>query len=166
MIDRDLAELYGVETKVLNQSVRRNVNKFPEDFRFQLTKEEKHELVTNCDRFESLKHSSVNPHVFTEHGVLMLANVLKSDTATQMSIRLVKTFVKLRKLTSSNIHLQLEIEQIKNYIQHQSKKQESQDKSIELLFQYLDRLQEELIAPSPSERKRIGYEVGKKNNSL
>lgn len=122
MIDRDLAELYGVETKVLNQAVRRNIDKFPKDFRFQLTKAEKNELVTNCDRFEPLKYSSVNPHAFTEHGVLMLANVLKSDTATQMSIRLVKTFVKLRELMSTNTHLQLEIEQIKNYIQHQSKK--------------------------------------------
>lgn len=148
MIDRDLAELYGVETKVLNQAVRRNIDKFPEDFRFQLTTEEKNELVTNCDRFDSLKHSSINPHAFTEHGVLMLANVLRSDTATQMSIRLVKSFVKLRKLMSSNIHLQLEIEQIKNYIQHQSKKQENQDKNIDLLFQYIDRLQDKLETPA------------------
>ena len=69
MIDRDLAELYHVETKVLNQAVKRNIDKFPEDFRFQLTSEEKNELVTNCDRFESLKHSSTTPQVFTEHGV-------------------------------------------------------------------------------------------------
>ena len=89
MVDRDLAELYTVETKVLNQAVKRNIDKFPKDFRFQLTNDEKKELVTNCDRFEALKHSSVNPHAFTEHGVLMLANVLKSDIATQMSSRLV-----------------------------------------------------------------------------
>lgn len=116
MIDRDLAELYGVETKVLNQAVKRNIDKFPEDFRFQLTNEEKKELVTNCDRFESLKHSNVNPHSFTEHGVLMLANVLKSEIATQMSIRLVKAFVQLRKTLSSNVQLNLEIEKIRNYI--------------------------------------------------
>ncbi|HLT87667.1 MAG TPA: ORF6N domain-containing protein [Sphingobacterium sp.] len=164
MIDKDLADLYAVETKVLNQAVKRNIDKFPEDFRFQLTTEEKRELVTNCDRFESLKHSSVNPHAFTEHGVLMLANVLKSDIATKMSIRLVKAFVQLRKVLSSNAQLQLEIEKIKNYISYQSKKQETQDKNIDLLFQYIDRLQEKLDTPTPQERKKIGYELGKKNN--
>jgi|SRR5690606_187913 len=165
MIDRDLAELYAVETKVLNQAVKRNIDKFPEDFRFQLTGKEKNELVTNCDRFEKLKHSSVNPHAFTEHGVLMLANVLKSDIATQMSIRLVKAFVQLRKALSSNTQLQLEVEKIKNYISHQSKKQENQDKNIGLLFQYIDRLQEKLEPPIPNERKKIGYEVGKKHKT-
>lgn len=93
----------------------------------------------------------------------MLANVLRSHTATQMSITLVKTFVKLRKLISSNTHLQFEIEQIKNYIQHQSKKQENQDKSIDLLFQYIDQLQKELTSSIHHERKKIGYEVGKKD---
>lgn len=81
MIDRDLAELYGVETKVLNQAVKRNIERFPESFRFQLTELEKEELVTNCDRFDGLKHSSSNPFVFTEQGVAMLSAVLKSDTA-------------------------------------------------------------------------------------
>mgnify|MGYP000426374528 CR=1 FL=1 len=70
MIDRDLANLYQVETKVLNQAVKRNINRFPEAFRFHLTTSEKIELVTNCDRLESLKHSSTNPYVFTEQGVL------------------------------------------------------------------------------------------------
>lgn len=65
MVDRDLAELYQVETKVLNQSVKRNINRFPEHFRFQLSDEEKNKLVTNCDRFKLLKHSSSNPYVFT-----------------------------------------------------------------------------------------------------
>ena len=75
MIDRDLAELYGVPTKVLNQSVKRNRKKFPADFMFILTKAEKDELVTNCDRFNSLKHSTSFPKAFTEHGALMLASV-------------------------------------------------------------------------------------------
>ena len=69
MIDRDLAELYGVETRVLNQAVKRNIERFPERFRFQLTKEEMNELVTNCDRFNSLKHSTVRSYAFTEQGV-------------------------------------------------------------------------------------------------
>ncbi len=69
MIDRDLAELYEVGTKVLNQAVKRNIERFPESFRFQLSDTEKKELVTNCDRFKKLKHSSVNPYAFTEQGV-------------------------------------------------------------------------------------------------
>jgi hypothetical protein len=70
MIDIDLADMYNVETKVLNQAVKRNLNRFPEQFRFQLTETEKTELVTNCDRFKKLKHSTVNPYVFTAQGEL------------------------------------------------------------------------------------------------
>jgi hypothetical protein len=70
MIDRDLATMYNIETKVLNQAVKRNLNRFPAQFRFQLTETEKTELVTNCDRFKKLKHSTVNPYVFTEQGEL------------------------------------------------------------------------------------------------
>ena len=81
MVGRDLAELYDVETKVLNQAVKRNLNRFPELFRFQLTDTEKKELVTNCDRFKKLKHSYVIPYVFTEQGVAMLSSVLRSETA-------------------------------------------------------------------------------------
>ncbi len=76
IIDVDLAEFYGVTTKVLNQAVRRNIKRFPADFMFQLTKEEKTEVVTNCDHLQNLKYSSVNPYVFTEHGALMVANIL------------------------------------------------------------------------------------------
>ena len=83
MVDRDLAELYGIETKKLNQSVKRNIKRFPADFMFQLTNEEQNELVTNCDRFRSMKHSSSNAYVFTEHGVTMLASVLNSDKAIE-----------------------------------------------------------------------------------
>ncbi|MFH1772412.1 MAG: ORF6N domain-containing protein [Candidatus Omnitrophota bacterium] len=76
MLDRDLAELYGVSTKVLNQTVRRNIKRFPEDFMLRLFKSEKEELVTICDRFKTLKHSSVAPHAFTEQGVAMLSSIL------------------------------------------------------------------------------------------
>lgn len=79
MIDRDLADLYGVETRVLNQAVKRNMERFPERFRFQLTKEEMAELVTNCDRFNSLKHSTVRSYAFTKQGVAMLSTVLRSE---------------------------------------------------------------------------------------
>ena len=88
MIDRDLAELYGVETRVLNQAVKRNMERIPERFRFQLTKEEMAELVTNCDRFNSLKHSTVRSYAFTEQGVAMLSTVLRSETVIRVSIRI------------------------------------------------------------------------------
>src|SRR5699024_991862 len=81
MFERDLAEMYQVEVKRLNEQVKRNINRFPETFRFQLNSLEKDELVANCDRFESLKHSSVNPYAFTEQGVAMLSAVLRSDIA-------------------------------------------------------------------------------------
>lgn len=79
MIDRDLAQLYGVEPKRLGEQVRRNIDRFPEAFRFQLTEAEKNELVANCDRFEPLKHASTLPYAFTEQGVAMLSAVLRSD---------------------------------------------------------------------------------------
>ena len=99
MLDRDLAELYQVETKVLNQAVKRNIKRFPNDFMFQLNDIEKNELVTNCDRFKNLKHSTVNPYTFTEQGVYMLATVLKSDVAIDINIAIMRTFTKLREFS-------------------------------------------------------------------
>jgi len=99
MLDRDLAELYGVETKVLNQAVKRNIKRFPSDFMFQLNDKEKDELVTNCDRFKKLKHSTANPYAFTEQGVYMLATVLKSDVAIDVNIAIMRTFAKLREFS-------------------------------------------------------------------
>jgi len=96
MIDRDLAELYGVETKVFNQAVKRNSARFPQDFMFQLNDVEKNELVTNCDRFKTLKHSTSNPYVFTEHGVAMLSSILNSDTAIEVNILIMRAFVLIR----------------------------------------------------------------------
>ena len=96
LIDTDLAELYGVTTKALNQAVQRNIERFPEGFKFQLTREEKDELVTNCDRFKRLKHSSAMPNAFTEQGVAMLSAVLRSDTAIKTSISIMNAFVAMR----------------------------------------------------------------------
>ena len=102
MLDRDLAMLYGVDTKVLNQAVKRNINRFPEHFRFQLTDMETSELVTNCDRLRMLKHSSVNPFVFTEQGVAMLSTVLHSDTAISVSIQIMDAFTAMRHFIAAN----------------------------------------------------------------
>jgi len=99
MLDRDLAELYGVETKRLNEQVKRNIERFPDDFMFQLNEKEKKELVANCDRFKNLKHSTVNPYVFTEQGIYMLASILKSQTAISVNIAIIRTFKKLREFS-------------------------------------------------------------------
>ena len=115
MIDRDLALLYGVETKVLNQAVRRNIERFPERFRFQLSKNETDELVTNCDRLRNLKHSSTLPHVFTEQGVAMLSSVLNSPTAIEVSIQIMDAFVALRHFVLANGEVFQRIEIIEHH---------------------------------------------------
>jgi len=102
LIDVDLATLYGVTTKAINQAVQRNIERFPAGFKFQLTQEEKDELVTNCDRFKKLKHSSALPHAFTEQGVAMISAVLKSDTAVKTSIAIIKAFVSMRQFIQAN----------------------------------------------------------------
>lgn len=92
MIDRDLAELYQVQTKRLNEQVKRNSRRFPEEFCFRLSDVEKNELVANCDRFKTIKHSTSNPYAFTEQGIAMLSAVLKSDIAIEISIKIIKSF--------------------------------------------------------------------------
>ena len=99
IIDRDLAELYGVETKRLNEQVKRNSERFPSDFMFQINDNEKNELVAKCDRFNSMKHSTVNPYAFTEQGVYMLSSVLKSKKAIEVNISIIRTFKKLREFS-------------------------------------------------------------------
>ncbi len=131
MIDRDLAELYEVETKVLNQAVKRNIERFPIHFRFQLGDQEKNELVTNCDRFESLKHSSVLPYAFTEQGVSMLSAVLRSKTAIQVSIAIINTFVEMRKFMTSNATLFQRLDKVEQ-------KQLEADKHFDRLFSALE----------------------------
>ena len=112
MIDRDLAELYGIETKRLNEQVKRNLDRFPSNFRFQLTDEERDEVVANCDRFQNLKFSYVNPYAFTEQGVAMLSAVLKSETAVQTSIRIIEAFVAMRNFLINNASIFQRMERI------------------------------------------------------
>ncbi len=113
MLDRDLADLYGVETKALNQAVKRNLERFPDRFRFQLERKEFEELVTFCDRFKILKHSASAPYAFTEQGVAMLSSVLKSKTAITVSIGIMDAFVQMRHLLQTSGDMFREIEQIK-----------------------------------------------------
>lgn len=93
MLDRDLAELYGVPTYRLNEAVKRNSKRFPAHFMFQLSRQEKQELIANCDRFKTLKHSTVLPYAFTEHGVAMLSSVLNSERAIQINIQIIDAFI-------------------------------------------------------------------------
>ena len=137
MLDRDLASLYGVTTKVLNQAVKRNINRFPEAFRFQLSDNEKNELVTNCDRFKTLKHSSTNPYAFTEQGVAMLSAVLRSETAVNVSIQIINAFVSMRKFIGANAQLFHRLDRIEL-------KQLEQDEKFNIVF---DAIEQNLIIP-------------------
>lgn len=132
MIDRDLAELYGVDTKRLNEQVKRNIERFPENFMFQLETKEKIELVAICDRFTTLKHSSSNPYAFTEQGVAMLSAVLKSETAVKMSIQIMNAFVEMRHFLQNNSRLFEEIVNIKVH-------QKQSDRKIDQLFDLMDK---------------------------
>jgi hypothetical protein len=148
IIDRDLAELYGTTTKKLNQQVKRNINRFPEHFMFELTEIEKEYVVTNCDHLKKLKFSSSLPNVFTEHETMILATVINSEKAVETSIRIIEIFVKMREFIADNINLKLDIEDIK-------KKLANHDKNIELVFNYLDELMDK--QGEKVERIRIGF---------
>ena len=110
MIDADLAKLYSVQTKRLNEAVKRNIQRFPEDLMFQLSTKERDELVANCDRFTNLKHSSSLPHAFTETGVAMLSSVLNSETAIQINLQIIRAFIRLRRMLIDHDALRLAIE--------------------------------------------------------
>ena len=138
MIDRDLAELYGVETKRLNEAVKRNIERFPERFRFQLTKEEMAELVANCDRFNSLKHSTVRSYAFTEQGVAMLSTVLRSETAIRVSIRIMDAFVAMRRFMVTNAEVFQRLSTMEYHQLEMQQHMQESDKRIEEVFRRLD----------------------------
>ncbi len=114
MIDIDLAILYEVPTKALKQQVKRNISRFPDDFIFELTIEEKIQLVTNCDRLQNLKHSSINPMVFTEQGVSMLSSVLRSEKAILMNIEIMRAFARYRAIIKETEELRKDIKNLDN----------------------------------------------------
>jgi len=147
MLDRDLAELYGVMTGNLNKAVKRNIKRFPEDFMFQLTKEEFDNLIFQFGT-SSWGGTRNLPYAFTEQGVAMLSGILNSDRAINVNIQIMRIFTRVRQLLTDNLSVKLEIEEIK-------KKLENQDKNIELVFSYLDKLIEKQENPQP--RKQIGY---------
>lgn len=131
MLDRDLAELYGVQTKVLNQAVKRNKERFPESFVFVLSKQETIELVTKCDRLKTLRHSTSLPHAFTEQGVAMLSTVIRSETAIKVSIQIMETFVRIRNQIQSN-------DVLMNRLIFLEKRQNKTDEKVETLLKSLE----------------------------
>jgi hypothetical protein len=143
MLDADLAELYGVSTKALNQAVRRNRQRFPDEFMFRLTMEEKDKVVTDCDHLRRLKFSHVLPNAFTEHGALMLASVLKSRMAVQTSLLIVRAFIRMREVLMSHKDLARRLDELeKNY-----------DSQFKVVFDTI----RELMAPPSAPQRRIGF---------
>jgi hypothetical protein len=143
MLDADLSELYGIPTKALNQAVKRNKDRFPEDFMFQLTRQEKEEVVTNCDHLKRLKFSPNLPYAFTKHGAIMLATVLNSPVAVQSSIHIVRAFVRLRQMLASNTEL--------------ARKLYALEKKYDAQFKVVFDAIRQLMIPPEKPKRRIGF---------
>ncbi|MBQ3618727.1 MAG: ORF6N domain-containing protein [Bacteroidales bacterium] len=139
MLDRDLAELYGVETKRLNEQVKRNIERFPEDFMFSLNKTEKDEVVAICDHLQALKFSPSLPFVFTEQGVAMLSSVLKSQKAVEVNIQIMRAFVSMRHFLHNNAQIFTEINTIKNQLLKVNIHQKESDRRIDELFDRMNK---------------------------
>jgi phage regulator Rha-like protein len=147
MLDSDLAELYGVTTKRLNEQVKRNRQRFPVDFMFRLTEHEKEEVVANCDHLSRLKYSKYLPYAFTEHGAIMVAAVLNTSRAVGVSIYVVRAFVKLREMLSEHKELALKLVDL-------DKKVAVHDVSIKYLVETIHRLAN---PGTKKKRRRVGF---------
>ena len=151
IVDADLAEFYGVPTKRLNEQVKRNKARFPDDFMFQLSAEEKSEVVANCDHLSKLKYSKTLPYAFTEHGSIMAASVLNSQRAVEVSVYIVRAFVKIRRMIAENKELSRKIVQIERHLA------EHDEQIIELV-----KAIKQLLKPEPPPKKRcIGFHADK-----
>ena len=148
ILDADLAELYSVTTKRLNEQVKRNRERFPEDFMFQLTANERSEVVANCDHLSRLKFSSVLPYAFTEHGAIMAASVLNAPRAIEISVFVVRAFVKLREMASTHRELAKKLTELEQRL-------EGHDEKIDAIFEAI----QQLMTPPEKKRKKIGFEV-------
>ena len=139
----DLARLYGVSTKRLNEQVRRNSGRFPADFMFQLTGPEKAEVVANCDHLRRLKFSATLPYAFTEYGTIMAANVLNSEQAVRASVQVVRAFIQLRGLLASNVELSGKVSEL----------EKKYDRQFKIVFEAI----RQLMVPAPEKSKPIGF---------
>ena len=150
MLDVDLATLYGVKTKRLNEQVKRNRKRFPEDFMFRLSMEERDELVANCDRFSNLKHSSSMPSVFTEHGAMMTANILNSEKAVDVSVFIVRAFVRMRELLDTSSKLAVKIKELEDRL-------DMHDENTIIIMETLRRLLKESKEKPAASGRKIGF---------
>ncbi len=146
ILDADLADLYGVSTGVLNQAVKRNKKRFPEDFLFQLTENEKTEVITICDNLNKLKYYRGLPYAFTEHGAVMAASVLNSNRAIEISVFVVRAFVKLRETLTSHKQIAHKLSLLENKVA----KHDTQ------IISLLNAIRQ-LMNPPHSEKKKIGF---------
>jgi hypothetical protein len=150
MLDADLAMLYGVPTRVLNQAVRRNLKRFPQDFMFKLTQPEKDQVITICDHLKNLKYAKALPNAFTEHGAIMVASVLNTERAVQISVFVVRAFVKLREMLSTHKELAHKLAELERKLQNH-------DESIRSLVVAIRQL---MRPPDPEPpKRRIGFLV-------
>ncbi len=154
MLDRDLAILYEVETRTLNQAVKRNLERFPENFMFQLNKAEKEEVITNCDHLKLLKFSPVLPYAFTEYGVAMISSVLNSKKAIQINIQIINIFVKMREMLINYQEIKQKIEDMERKYDHQFK---VNSYLFEEVYEEIKKINRLLEPPSKPEKK-IGFQ--------
>ena len=151
ILDRDLAAMYGVTTKVLNQAVRRNRKRFPDDFMFVLTKEENDSLRSQNVTLKRGQHSKYLPFAFTEHGVAMLSSVLNSERAIEVNITIIRAFVHLRRMTISYDAVERKLRDIEDRL-------EGQDEKIEVIFEAI----RQLMVPPGKKKNKIGFEVNER----
>lgn len=150
ILDADLARLYGLPTKALNQAVKRNSQRFPADFMFQLTTDEKNQVVTNCDHLKALKFSKSLPFAFTEHGTIQAANVLNSSEAIGMGVMVVRAFVRLRNLVASHKELEQRLDELEQQIDYRLGQQ---DETIEKIMTAL----RQLMTTTQTPKRPIGF---------
>lgn len=155
MIDADLASIYGVTTKRLNEQVKRNKARFPADFMFNLTEEEKAEVIANCDHLKNLKFSPVSPNAFTEHGAVMLASVLNSPIAVEASIQVVRAFVRMRSILFAHKELAKKLEELEKKHDTQAHKTEAQYKAVLELIRKVIKGQ----TPAQQAKRKIGFKT-------
>jgi len=151
MIDADLAALYGVPTKRLNEQVKRNLGRFPADFVFQLTRAERDEVVANCDHLQRLKFSPTMPFAFTEHGALMAASVLNTPRAVEVSLYVVRAFVELREALATHEELAGRLDELESRLE---RKLATHDQAITGILEAIRQL---MAAPEPAKKRRIGF---------
>jgi len=154
ILDADLAKLYGVTTKRLNQQVKRNSDRFPEDFMFRLTQKEKNKVVANCNHLSNLRFSPALPHAFTEHGAIMAASVLNTPRAIESSIFVVRAFVRLRQIMATHKELARKLLELERHLK-------GHDQQIQAIFEAIH----QLMTPPEKPKRKIGFTVKEKQKA-